>query len=71
MDRRTFVTSGIAAAIALLTGGCERYRRVNNPDPNDWTGRNRDWDWIEDDDHFPDRDSQLRTPDRDTTRKPA
>ncbi|MDH3240288.1 MAG: hypothetical protein OEO83_06450 [Alphaproteobacteria bacterium] len=71
MDRRTFVTNSLIAAAALLLGGCGRYRRVDNPDPIDWTDRNREWDWLDDDDHFPDRGLNLRDPNRDSDRARA
>jgi hypothetical protein len=60
MNRRTFITNGVIAATALIVGGCGRYRRVNRPDPNEWIDRNREWDWLDDDDHFPDRDADRR-----------
>lgn len=69
MDRRTFITNGIIGGAAFLLSGCGRYRRVNRPDPNDWIDRNREWDWLDDDDHFPDRQTDRR--DRDKTITPA
>lgn len=57
MNRRTFLANGAMAVCTLLLGGCGRYRRVERSDPNEWIGRNREWDWLDDDDHFPDRSS--------------
>jgi hypothetical protein len=71
MNRRTFITNGVAAAATLLASGCERYRRVNRPDPNDWIDRNREWDWLDDDDHFPDRSSIRPEPKPSSDRKQA
>lgn len=66
MNRRTFITNGVIAATALIVGGCSRYRRVNRPDPNEWIDRNREWDWLDDDDHFPDRGADRRNGEKPT-----
>lgn len=71
MNRRNFLANGAMAACALLLGGCERYRRVERSDPNDWIDRNREWDWLDDDDHFPDRSSREPAPDSGSPRRRA
>jgi hypothetical protein len=58
MNRRTFLTGGMIAAAGLLLGACKGYRKgyrkVDDPDPANWLQRDRDQEWMEDKENFPD-----------------
>lgn len=53
MNRRSFLSGGVTAATLLLLGACRGYKKVDNPDPADWVNRDRDREWMEDDENFP------------------
>ncbi len=71
MNRRTFLTGGMIAAAGLLLGACKGYRKVDDPDPANWLKRDRDQDWMEDKENFPDPEPRTQRGAGDPGRGPA